>query len=273
MVKTGGMELNELHVGDTGAGAAGHGDTVTAGDVRIAGVEIDLATTSRRQQGDPRAEDFNLIRFLIQRITTKTADWAGQTDLPGSDQIDADHLFENADVPVGGDCRQQSAFDFASGDVAGMQDSPAGVASFAPQIKLILAIFSFREAHPEIKQFTDERRPLADNCSHHFFFAQSGTGNQRVLNVQIKRVFLGHDRRNAALCIVGIAFRALFLGNDRDRAKRGDLEGKRQPGHPATDHHEIEIPLGHTVKVNTSRRDEMFIDTKPLNLQSSVGAQ
>jgi hypothetical protein len=59
---------------------------------------------------------------------------------------------------------------------------------------------------------------------------------------------LRHDRRYAALGIIGVAFSALFLRDYGDRAKRRDFEGKRQPGHPAADHDKIKVPLSHSTK-------------------------
>ena len=50
MIEAGGMELDELHVGDRRAGALGHGHAVAGGDVRIGGVEIDLAAAAGGQQ-------------------------------------------------------------------------------------------------------------------------------------------------------------------------------------------------------------------------------
>ena len=45
------MELIEFHPRHGGAGAVGHGHSVTRGDVGVAGVEVDLPCSPRRQQG------------------------------------------------------------------------------------------------------------------------------------------------------------------------------------------------------------------------------
>ena len=52
MEQGGRVELHEFHVGDGGAGAVGHGDTVAGGHVGVAGVEIDLAGAAGGEEGD-----------------------------------------------------------------------------------------------------------------------------------------------------------------------------------------------------------------------------
>ena len=52
VIEAGGVELDEFHVADPGPGPVGHGDAVARGDVRVAGVEIDLAHPPGGQEGD-----------------------------------------------------------------------------------------------------------------------------------------------------------------------------------------------------------------------------
>ena len=49
MVEAGGMELDEFQVAQLGAGPEGHGQAVAGGDVRIAGVAVDLAAAAGGQ--------------------------------------------------------------------------------------------------------------------------------------------------------------------------------------------------------------------------------
>src|SRR5205807_2179470 len=49
-MESGGMKLNELHIGDLGAGAIGHGDAVCGGYRRIGRVAVNLSSASGSQK-------------------------------------------------------------------------------------------------------------------------------------------------------------------------------------------------------------------------------
>src|SRR5207302_6387484 len=48
VVKAGGMELDEFHIGDTGSRTVSHRHSIAGGNIRISGIEIDFSTPSRR---------------------------------------------------------------------------------------------------------------------------------------------------------------------------------------------------------------------------------
>src|SRR5947208_10787050 len=73
MIKTGWMELDELHVGDRCTGPKSHGDTVSSGYVRIRRVEINFSAAARRQDRDRRGEGFDLSACRVQYVHAHAA--------------------------------------------------------------------------------------------------------------------------------------------------------------------------------------------------------
>src|SRR5690606_3157420 len=72
VVETGRVKLVELHVGDPAAAAPSHGDTVTGGAIRIAGVEIDLAGAARCQYHEARSKQLHMAGGPVQYIGADT---------------------------------------------------------------------------------------------------------------------------------------------------------------------------------------------------------
>src|SRR5438046_6571355 len=72
MIEAGRMKLNKLHVRDGRACAISHRHTVAGRDVRIGGVEINLAATTRGQQNGARGKSLDLASSSIQHVNTRT---------------------------------------------------------------------------------------------------------------------------------------------------------------------------------------------------------
>ena len=72
MIQTGGMELIEFHIRHTATSTPGHGNTVTAGHIRIRCVLIHFARAARGQHNETAADNFNMGLFQIPRIHTGT---------------------------------------------------------------------------------------------------------------------------------------------------------------------------------------------------------
>ena len=71
--QTGRVKLDELEIGDGGAGTTGHGHAVTRGDVRIGGVQVHFASAARRQHRDRRDHETHFLRAPIQRVRAEAA--------------------------------------------------------------------------------------------------------------------------------------------------------------------------------------------------------
>ena len=68
VIQTGGVKLDEFHVADAGPGPVGDGHAVAGGDIRVAGIEIDLAGAAGGQQDDGGDEGVDLAGGGIEDV-------------------------------------------------------------------------------------------------------------------------------------------------------------------------------------------------------------
>jgi len=68
MIEASGVELDELHIGHPNTGAVPYGDTVPGGDIRIAGITINLTGTSCAKNGNFAQEGNDPVVFYIKDI-------------------------------------------------------------------------------------------------------------------------------------------------------------------------------------------------------------
>ena len=70
VVQAGRVELHELHIGNSAAGAPGHRNAVSGRAVWVAGVEVNLAGSARRQYDElgPKNLDFIGILGLVHKL-------------------------------------------------------------------------------------------------------------------------------------------------------------------------------------------------------------
>ena len=94
---------------------------------------------------------------------------------------------------------------------------------------------------PHFDQFLHTRRTFLNNRAHNLLVAEAGARFERVPQVQFEGILARHHRRNAALCVVGVAFGAVLLRDDGDAAFGCNLQGKGQPGNSTAEHDEIEL--------------------------------
>jgi hypothetical protein len=75
-----------------------HGDAVAGGDVRVTGVEVDLARTAGGECHERREEGVDLTGVQVEDVSAK-AEITAQTELAGRDEVHGDVVLE--DVHVG----------------------------------------------------------------------------------------------------------------------------------------------------------------------------
>ena len=275
------MKLNEFHVRDGRACAIGHRHTVAGRDVRIGGVEINLAATTRGQQNYTRCKSLDLAGSSIQHVNTHTTVHVARASglpfffrdnrsgtcvrvpnicrhrLDGRDaapalfqllrgnQIDGDMIFKDLDARPLSDGREQRALNFPAGDILGVQDATLRVSPFPTQIQFPRPIrtgnFPLGKLHSQLDQFGDSLGPFLDDRANHFFFAQSSAGLQRVADVQLERILLRRDRRDAALGVVRVRLGAIFLRDDGHAPVRRDLQREGQARDAAAEDEKIEL--------------------------------
>ena len=237
------VKLDELHVGDRRACAVGHYHAVTGGDVRVGGVEVNLAAAAGGEDDRPCRVGLDCIGLIVQHVHADAAIGVALAKLAGSDQVDREVVFKNVNVFIRSYGLEQGALDLAAGDVLGVQDAPLGVASLAAEIKFAfaIAIFALGKFHSEFDQLHDALRAGLDNAANDLLVAQSRTGNQRVLHVALERILLACHCGDAALRVVGVRFRPAFFRDDGNRPGVGHLECERQPGDPAAEDDVIKL--------------------------------
>ncbi|MNN22081.1 hypothetical protein D3C81_1354250 [compost metagenome] len=97
VVQAGRVELVELKVGHPAAGPPGHGDTVAAGTVRVAGVQVDLGRATGGQYGETRTEGVYFAAIAVQHVGAQAA-LARQAQAAFGDQVDRHPLLQQLNV-------------------------------------------------------------------------------------------------------------------------------------------------------------------------------
>jgi hypothetical protein len=85
MKKTGGMKLDELHIGDLHPCPPCHCYAVSGRYVRIRRVQVNFPAAPCRKHDSIRSNSFYLSGFFIQNIDTKTAIFFRKTELGRGD--------------------------------------------------------------------------------------------------------------------------------------------------------------------------------------------
>jgi len=128
--QTGGVELDELHVGHPAAGAPGHGDTVSGRDVRVAGVEVDLAGSAGCQNCRTGHEGLYLSAVAIENIGP-TAAVVSRCRAASGDQIHHVVVFEQLDILPCENLALQGVLQFPPGGVGGVNNPSMGMSTLA----------------------------------------------------------------------------------------------------------------------------------------------
>ena len=148
VIEAGGVELDEFHVADPGPGPVGHGDAVSRGDVRVAGVEIDLAHPPGGQEGDGGLKGVHLPGQGVEDVGPQAGlIGVGHHRTPAhqalaGDQVHPHVVFEHPDVGVGQDLLRQDALHFGPGHVLGVDHPPVGMAALPAQIVAVFLVQS-----------------------------------------------------------------------------------------------------------------------------------
>lgn len=133
------------------------------------------------------------------------------------------------------------------------------MSTLAAKVQFAAAVLARRVAfgkfHAEFDQLMDPRRTFLDDRSDHAFLAQSRAGQEGVANVQIEGILLARHRRDAALGVIGVGFRAILFGDDGDASARRDLECKRKSRDAAAKDEIVELFHGDG-KTLTQRRPD-----------------
>jgi hypothetical protein len=236
--QAGRVKLEELHVRQRGSCPVRHGYSVARRDVRVAGVEVDLAGAAGREQRDRSTEGLN-PSVGVEHVGAERAIGLGSTGAMGGHQVYGAVVFEDRDVGVADRAREQRAFDCAPGGVPVVQDAPTGVTAFASQLEVAGVVGSV-EVHSVLQQRLDRARTALDDVTNDVLVAQPVARAQRVLHVVFEGIVVAEDGRDPALGPVRGGIGGALLGDDRHSAVVGDAQREEQPGDSTADHQEVE---------------------------------
>ena len=99
------------------------------------------------------------------------------------------------------------------------------------------------EIRAEVDEFPDAIRPLAHQYVHGVFVAQARARLQRILQMETRRVIRGQHPGDAALGIVGVGLRLLFLREDDHSAVVSRLQRGPQSGDSRSDNKCIAVHI------------------------------
>ncbi len=106
------------------------------------------------------------------------------------------------------------------------------MATLFPEVEFPRAMrfgnFAFGKLHAQLNQLGDPGGPLFDDRADDVFLAQPGARFKRIAHVQLKRILLAGDRRNASLGIIGVRFGAVLFGDDRNAPVSGNFQSERK---------------------------------------------
>ena len=97
VVEAGGVELDELHVGNGSPCAPSHSQPVAGRGIRVGRVEIGFSATTSGENDAVGAEDFNLLTSLIENVGTQHAVFGRRPELGGGDEVDGEMVFEEGE--------------------------------------------------------------------------------------------------------------------------------------------------------------------------------
>ena len=179
------MELDELQVGHPGSGPVGHGHAVAGGDVRVGGVQVDLAAPAGAEHGHPGQARFHLAGDAVEHIgaqATVALLPLTATRLGLDEQVDGQVIFQHLDVRIQGNLREQGPLNLLAGEVGGVRHPAGRVTALHAEVKL-LTVQPFLEAHTEVDQFTNPCRPLGGDDANDVLVAQAVARDQGVGHV------------------------------------------------------------------------------------------
>ena len=229
LVERGRMKLDELEIGNAGAGVIRERDAVAGGDRRIGGLAKDLAGAACREQRTRRAR---LLQAAVAIEETNAFNGAA-----GHEQVGHQRMIDHVD---GRQCPHplpQHAANLAAGGIAGMEHAPHAVSRLAPERRAAALVAI--EAGTPLQQLADVSRSLLNQHAHRALVAQPVAGAHGVGGVKRRRIVLTERRRDAALRVPGVAFRRRRFGQDQDAAG-GKADRRAQPRHAAADDDEVD---------------------------------
>jgi hypothetical protein len=198
-------------------------------------MEIDLTRTARRQHDCVMcADDLYAARRLVQHVGT-VASYAlrirrAADALVVRQQFDGVVIFEDRDIWMMVHRGKQRALHLAARQVVRVYDAVRRVPAFAAEIELPRAVA--RELCAKLYELSNALRALFNEHPNSIFMAESRPGDQRIADVRLEGVVFVDNARDAALRVIRVRFRTVFLRNDENiqTCQLCSLKGKEESG-------------------------------------------
>ena len=232
------MELEELHVGDRGAGPVGHGHAVAGRHVRVGRVEVDLPGPAGGEHGHRRGQGADGTAVPVEDVGAERSAGSGHARPLAGDDVDGDLVLLDADAGRQAG-RQHLLLDLLAGGVLGVGDPAPRVAALPREVEPVRALPV--ELDAQRLEPPDPLRGLLHRHLDRVQVAQPRAGDERVLDVERELVVGPEDRGDPALGVLRVALLAAPLGQDEDAAVAGGLEGEGEAGHPPAQHQEVDV--------------------------------
>ena len=263
MVEAGGVELDELEVGDGRAGAMGHGDAVAGRDVGVRRVEVDLARAAGREDDDLGEKNVHGAAAGVERIASESAISAAAADHFGfADQIDGVVVLEEAHAGAAAGLEQRPLH-LVAGEVGGVHHPALRMSALAGEV-----IAERRrvagELGAQLDQLAHARGAFRDGDPNGVFAAESCAGHQRVVDVLLEAVARRKDRGDPPLRIGRVGLGPPSLGEHRDGPMPGRPQREGETGDARSQDQEIML-LPHLF--TDSRRKGAGADLQPASTQ------
>jgi hypothetical protein len=225
------VELVELHVGDGGSGAVGHGDAVSRGDSGVGGVGVDLTGPSAGEEGSVSVDSED-ASFAVEESGSGDA-------IVFKEEVDAGGPLREADVGESADVAEERDGDLLAGGVAvGVEDARAGVGAFAGEHQFaVLAV----EGGSPCEEFFDALRALFDEDMSGIRVDEAVAGGEGVFVVEGDVFVSAESDGDSALRVGGVGFGEFFLGDNEDGAIASETRGRAEAGDSGADDEKINL--------------------------------
>ena len=225
----GGVELDELDVGDVGARLVSEGDAVAGGPGRVGGVAPEGGCPTGREDHRSGSHARPLPGGGIAELDTDAA--IAVQHQPG------DHLTLEDGGAALMKALQQGGLDGGAGGVAaGMEHPGPAVSSLPVEVDAVRVAV---ECHTPVGQLGHPGRRILDQQAHRPLVAEAATGGHGVLEVQLRGV-VGTDRgSDPALGGRGAAVTGAALAHHQHASAWGGGEHGGEPGHSTAHDHDV----------------------------------
>jgi hypothetical protein len=183
--------------------------------------------------GATKASTWSLA--VVERVDAEAA--AAAVDLGPAQEVDDGVVLVEGDVGVGVGCGEEGALDLSAGHVAVVDDAAVRVAAFAAELEgtRFVGADGVEADAVGVDEAAHEGGAVLDGVLHHVAVAEASADDEGVLDVLARE---SSPAKTAEIppwaqrcCWIGAV-----LGEDRDGAALGDLEGEVEAGEAAAEH-------------------------------------